>query len=135
MSFISPFANLQMMLLSDRHPLPWITTEKLVYESPLTGDEYEVLQHFRTDLASIPKALILLPGIGQAAFMRFFGAGVWMGAREAVLHDYLRRPDKAGRLPVPAKVAHLIFREALYEAGYPPDLCEAYYAAVVAFNS
>jgi len=33
------------------------------------------------------------------------------------------------------EVAHSIFRKALIEAGYPPDLVENYYAAVRAFNS
>lgn len=135
MSFISPFANLQVMLLNDRHTLPWITTEKLVYESPLTGEEYEVPKHFRTDLVSVPTALAALPGIGTAVLLEFFGTGVWMGAREGALHDYLRRPDKDGETPVPPIVAHRVFREALYAANYDPELCEMYYTAVKLFNS
>lgn len=130
MSFISPFANLQVMLLSDRHDLPWILLEKLVYESPLTGEVYEVQVNFRTDLASIPRAIVLLPVVGTALFLRFFGKGMWLGARESALHDWLR-----GQPDIPAKVAHLIFREALIDAGYPADMVAAYHAAVVAFNS
>lgn len=135
MSFISPFANLQVMLLNDRHRLPWITTEKLVYESPLTGEEYEVPKHFRTDLVSVPTALASLPGIGTAVLLEFFGTGVWMGAREGALHDYLRRPSRRwGKPPVPPIVAHRVFREALYAANYDPELCELYYSAVATFN-
>jgi hypothetical protein len=132
MPFISPYANLQVMLLNDRHDKPWITLEKLVYESPLSGETYEVKKHFRTDLASIPKALILF---APPLAARFFGRGVWMGARESALHDSLRTKDEHGKYPVPAHLAHKIFREALYEAGYPSDLCENYYSALMMFNS
>lgn len=135
MSFVSPFANLQIMLLNDRISSPFIMTEKLVYECPLTGETYEVPKHFRTDLASIPMLLSALPVIGPTFVIRFFGHGVWKGAREGALHDWLRTPDTDGVLPVPAQIAHRIFREALYSADYPSDLCEAYYTAVKLFNS
>lgn len=135
MAFVSPWANLHVMLVSDRHRLPWILTEKLVYESPLTGDEYEIPRHFRTNLVSMPKMLAALPGIGGFAVLKFMGEGVWMGAREAVLHDWLRTRNRSGDLPVPAMVAHRVFREALYGANYAPDMIELYYAAVVNFNS
>lgn len=134
MAFISPFANLSVMLLNDRHHLPWITTEKLIYESPLTGEEYEVPQHFRTDLVSVPTALAALPVIGTAVLLEFFGTGVWKGAREGALHDYLRTPNSFGKFPVPPIVAHRVFREALYAANYDHRLCELYYRAVVTFN-
>lgn len=134
--FVSPWANLHLMLVSDRHRLPWILTEKLIYESPLTGEEYEIPRHFRTNLVSMPKMLAALPGIGGFTVLKFMGEGVWLGAREAVLHDWLRTPDKRwGMLPVPAIVAHRVFREALYAAGYDADLVELYYRAVVTFNS
>lgn len=124
------------MLINDRHRLPWILTEKLIYESPLTGDEYEIPRHFRTNLVSMPKMVAALPGIGTFAVLSFFGEGVWMGAREAVLHDWLRTPDRhEGNLIVPPIVAHRVFREALYSADYPPELVELYYQAVVTFNS
>lgn len=122
------------MLLDDRSEFPWITLEPLEYESELTGEIYTVPAHFRTDGASVPMAVGLLPGIGPALLARFFGQGVWQGFKQGVLHDYLRR-KKDGVTLVPAAVAHRIFREALYEAGYPPDLCETYYNAVVIFNS
>lgn len=132
MGFETP---LVVQFLNDRSIFPWITTAPLVYVSALTGETYTVPKHFRTDGASIPKALIALPVVGQGLALRFFGAGVWLGFKQGVLHDWLRRPDKAGRLPVPAYLAHRIFREALYEAGYPPDLCETYFYAVKTFNS
>lgn len=112
MSFVSPYANLQVMLLSDRHPLPWITTETLMYHYPVTGEVFEVPRHFRTNLVSMPKALIALPVVGVAAFMEFFGSGIWLGARESVLHDWLRT-ERNGSYPVPARTAHEIFRHAL----------------------
>lgn len=123
------------MLLNDRHALPWILTEKLWYDSPLTGEMYEIERHFRTNLVSMPMALAAVPVIGQMLVIRYFGSGVWLGAREGALHDWLRTPDKDGNFIVPAHIAHKIFREALYDAGYPYDLCETYYSAVVAFNS
>ena len=128
-----PFETmLHVMLLNDRHEYPWVTTEPLVYESALTGETYEVPKHFRTDGSSVPRALMLF---SPALAARFFGRGVWQGFKQGVLHDYLRRKDTEGNAPVPVKVAHLVFREALYEAGYPPDLCESYYSALVLFNS
>ena len=121
------------MLLNDRGAYPWITLAPLVYESELTGDTYWIPENFMTDGSSVPRALILM---APPLAMRFMGSGVWQGFKQGVLHDWLRRPDKAtGFPPVPAKVAHLIFREALAEAGYPDDLVSSYYAAVVTFNS
>ena len=122
-----PFQTpLKAHLLNDRAIFPWILLSPLVYESDLTGETYTAPTHFRTDGASVPKAILLLPLLA----MRFMGEGVWCGFKAGVMHDYLRRTKI-----VPAKVAHLVFREALVESDYPPDLVSAYYAAVVAFNS
>lgn len=130
MPFVSPYNNARVMLLNDRATKPWIMLEHLEFESETTGETYVVPRHFRHDGASIPAAIILLPIIGPLLFLRFFGRGLFLGFREGALHDWLRQqPD------ILPKVAHLIFREALYAAGYPADLCESYYAAVVAFNS
>jgi hypothetical protein len=134
MPFVSPYNNVKAQLLNDRERYPWITLDVLEYEDPRTGEIYRVPKHFRTDGASIPKALVAVPIVGPALFQRFFGAGVWQGFREGVLHDYLRT-ERNGVYPVPAATAHDIFRMALTEAGYPEDLVENYYAAVVAFNS
>lgn len=136
MAFTPPWSNLYLMLLNDRHKLPWITTEKMLYESPLTGEEYEIPRHFRTDLVTMPKMVAALPGVGSFVLMQFFGKGVWLGAREAVLHDWLRRVNPRTKAPpVPAFLAHRIFREALYSADYNPEMIELYYKAVVVFNS
>lgn len=129
MPFVTP---LRLQFLDDRSVFPWITTDELVYESELTGETYIVPRHFRTDGASVPEMVAAVPVIGPALFMRYFGRGVFHGFKQGVLHDWLRRGAPP---PVPAAVAHRIFRAALYEAGYPPDMCENYYAAVVAFNS
>jgi hypothetical protein len=126
-----PFeSTLQVMLLDDRAQFPWLTVAPLVYECPLTGETYEVPKNFRTDFASIPIALASVPVVGQLLVMRYFGGGVFMGAKQGVLHDWLRR-----ELVVPAKTAHLIFREALYDGRYPEDMVENYYSAVKLFNS
>lgn len=132
MSFVSPYANLQLMLLNDRHPLPWILTERLMYEYPPTGEVFEIPENFRTDLVSMPKALIALPVVGNAAFNSFFGTGIWKGARESVLHDFLCTKQN-GTYPVEIGAAHRIFRHALLEADYPEPMANAYYQAVVAF--
>ena len=123
---------LDVRLLDTRSIFPWITLSELVYECELTGETYVVPRHFRTDGASVPEALAAVPVVGQALFLRYFGQGIFHGFKQGVLHDWLRRGDSP---PVPAYVAHKIFREALYGAGYPEDLIENYYAAVVAFNS
>lgn len=133
MPFLTP---LVMQLLNDREQFPFITLAPLEYESALTGETYTVPAYFRTDGASLPAALVAVPVVGQALFLRYFGQGVFQGFKQGVLHDWLRRPDKVtGKPPVPAKVAHLVFKEALEEAGYPEDLVSTYHAAVVAFNS
>jgi len=125
MPFLTP---LKVQLLNDREVFPWITLAELVYEDPDTGVEYVVPKHFRTDGASIPKALVLVPVVGPTLFQRYFGQGVWQGFREGVLHDYLLRGA------VKNSVAHDTFRKALTEAGYPTDLVETYYSAVKAYN-
>ena len=132
-----PFnTQLVVQLLNDREQFPWITLAPLEYESELTGETYVVPAYFRTDGASLPAALVAVPIVGQALFLRYFGQGVFQGFKQGVLHDFLRRPDKVtGKPPVPAHLAHKIFRAALYEAGYPEDLCETYFSAVVQFNS
>lgn len=129
MPFTTP---LQVQFLDDRSEFPFITISPLVYECELTGETYTVPKHFRTDGASVPEALAAVPVVGQSLFLRYFGRGVFHGFKQGVVHDYLRRGPNP---PVPAAVAHKIFRAALYEAGYPPDLCENYYMAVKAFNS
>lgn len=121
MPFLSPHANFHGMLLNDRHEFPWISLRPLEYEDPITGSIFIVPKHFRTDGSSVPKYVMLLPPLA----MSIFGSGLWMGFREGVLHDYLLRFDI-----VAPSIAHRIFRTALYEAGYPAELCEIYYSAV-----
>ena len=123
---------LDVRFLDDRSIFPWITLSELVYECDLTGETYVVPRHFRTDGASIPAAIASVPLVGQALFLRYFGQGIFHGFKQGVLHDWLRRGDSP---PVPAHIAHKIFREALYDAGYPADLCESYFHAVRLFNS
>jgi hypothetical protein len=130
MPFLSP---LKVQFLSDQAKFPWITLEPLLYESEIADCTFEVPKNFRTDGASVPKALVALPVVGPALFLRYFGQGVWMGFKQGVLHDFLRR-KVGGTPPVPAKMAHLVFREALVEGGYPEDLVENYYEAVRRFN-
>ncbi len=130
MAFVSPWNLAKVMLLNDREERPFIMLERLEFESEITGETYVVPRHFRHDGASVPAALLLLPVVGTALFLRFFGKGVYQGFREGALHDWLRQQPE-----IPAKIAHLVFREALYAANYPPALCEAYYSAVKLFDS
>lgn len=129
MAFLDP---LDVRLLNDKAQFPWMTLAERRYEDQITGQTFVIPKYFRTDGASIPIAMAAIPVIGQAMVIRYFGQGVFMGFGEGVLHDYLRRGDNP---PVPPQIAHRIFRSALYAGGYPSDLCEMYYAAVVAFNS
>jgi hypothetical protein len=124
--FLTP---LEVRLLNDRTEYPWLTLSELVYESELTGETYTVPRYFRTDGASVPSALVALPVVGFLLFKRYFGSGVWLGFRAGVLHDSLLRSGE-----VPKHLAHKIFREALYSEGYPEDLIETYYAAVVDYS-
>ena len=130
MPFVSPWNNAKVMLLNDRAERPFIMLERLEFYSETTGETYVVPKHFRHDGASVWAAVALIPIVGQLLFLRFFGKGVFLGFREGALHDWLRQQPH-----IQAKVAHLIFREALYAANYQPDLCEAYYEAVKLFNS
>lgn len=128
-----PFQTmLDVRFLDDRSVFPWVTLSELVYECDLTGETYVVPRNFRTDGASVPEAIAAVPVVGQSLFIRYFGAGVFHGFKQGVLHDFLRRGDNP---PVRPHVAHRIFRHALYEAGYPADLCESYFHAVRLFNS
>jgi len=131
MPFLTP---LKVQLLSDKSEFPWITLEPFVYESK-DGTVYTVPKNFRTDFASVPKALMAIPIVGQALAMRFFGNGTWLGVKPAVIHDWARRKDHNGITPMPAASAHLLLKECLEESGYPEDLVGSYYNAVVAFNS
>ena len=132
MPWVEGCSELHVQLLNDRNVFPWITTRELAWFDPVTGKTFIVPKYFRTDGASIPMALSLVPIVGAALCMRFFGKGIWQGFKQGVLHDCLRRGPNP---PVPADVAHRIFRDALIEAGYPDDLVENYYAAVASFNS
>lgn len=131
MPFLTP---LKVQFLSDSSKFPWITLEPFSYEAK-DGTIYTVPKHFRTDFASIPKALMAVPIIGQALAMRFFGNGTWLGVKSAVLHDWARRKQKDGTRPMPAAKAHRLFKEALEEEGLPEDVVANYFAAVKTFNS
>lgn len=87
------------------------------------GEVFEVPKHFRTDGASVPKALMLLPGVGTVLFQKYFSNGVWMGFQEGVLHDWA--VDN-----MPPNDAHKLFKEALTDSSYPDDLIAIYYNAV-----
>lgn len=127
MPFLAPC---KVMLLDDRSVFPWIVLEEMPYEDPLTGDIYVVKKHFRTDGSSVPKKVAALPIVGSIIVSQFFGNGLWLGFKQGVLHDALRRDGT-----LPPHIAHRVFRTALYEGGYDPFLCESYYQAVRLFNS
>jgi len=130
MPFLTP---LKVQLLNDREEFPWITLDALLYEAK-DGTTHTVPKNFRTDGASVTP-LLSVPVIGQALALRYFGEGVWQGFKCGVLHDWARRKDHNGITPMPAASAHLLLKECLEESGYPDDLVENYYAAVVKFNS
>jgi hypothetical protein len=128
-------APLKVMLVNDRARFPWFVLEPQQYDCELTGETYIIERGFRTDGSSVPIAISHVPLVGAMLLTRYFGGGVFKGFREGVLHDRLRRKDAQGKTLVSPKVAHLVFREALYTAGYPEDMIENYYAAVRLFNS
>lgn len=127
-------APLKVMLIDDRAEFPWFVLEPQQYECELTGDTYIIPRGFRTDGASVPIAIAAVPLVGAALAIRYFGGGVFKGFRQGVLHDFLCRKNASGNTPVTKKVAHLVFREALYSAGYPEEMIENYYAALRMFN-
>lgn len=121
-----------------------MVTRQMSWADPKTGEVHTIPVNFRTDGVSEPIAIALIPIIGQLLTVSHFGYGVFMGFKQGVLHDYLRRRpaiwdgDKIvgyGDPPVPALVAHEKFKRALIEAGYPDELVDAYYAAVRAANT
>ncbi len=131
--FVGP--PLKVMLIDDRAQFPWYVLESQQYECDLTGETYIVERGFRSDGSSVPIAISAVPIVGAALVSRYFGGGVFKGFREGVLHDRLRRKDKDGNTLVPAHVAHKVFREALYKGGYPEDMIENYYSALMLFSS
>lgn len=132
MPFITP---LKLELLNEESVFPWITLAPFVYQDPDTLEEYTVPANFRTDGPSLPvKLLAAIPIAGQAMIIESFATGIFKGFKQGVLHDWARRMIN-GRRPMPAASAHLLFKKALTEYNYPPAIIDAYYAAVVAFNS
>ena len=131
MPFLTP---LKLQLLNDRAEFPWLTLDVLVYTDK-KGNIHTVPKYFRTDGSSHPIAIAAIPVIGPMLVMRHFGSGVFMGFEEGVLHDWARRKRQDGTRPMSAADAHLLFKEALEEKGYPEDLVQNYFAAVVKFNS
>jgi hypothetical protein len=119
--------QLDVRLLDDRAEKPWLTISPRRYEDPETGEIHTIPKGFLTDGASLPAALVAVPLLGPLLFLRYFGKGVFQGFAEGVLHDYLLTV-------LPAHEANRIFRTALIEAGYPEDLIETYYAAVVDYS-
>ena len=130
--FVGP--PLKVMLIDDRAQFPWFVLEPQQYESDLTGETYIIPRGFRTDGSSVPIAISAVPIVGAALLAKAFGGGVFKGFREGVLHDFLRRKRADGTRPVPAGVAHKVYREALYKGGSPPDMIETFYNAVRIFN-
>lgn len=124
------FTSLDVTLVDDREEFPWEVISPLIWEDPETKEIHEVPIGFRTDGASIPMILSMIPIVGPALALRHFGKGIWFGFKEGVLHDFLRRND-----PIPPSEAHLKFKRALIEGGYPEDLIANYYDAVRRFNS
>jgi len=130
--FITP---LKLQLLNEDSVFPWITLAPFIYEDPDTGEQYEVPVNFRTDGPSLPmKLLASIPLAGQAIIIASFATGIFKGFKEGVLHDWARRKVNGVR-PMPAPAAHALFRKALIEYNYPPAIVDAYYGAVVLFNS
>ena len=126
---------LRFELVDEHDRYPWAVAEDMRWQDPETGEIHTVKRGFRTDGSSHPKAIMAVPLFGQLLSMRHFGNGMWKGFAAGVLHDSLRSPDEDGNSPIPAQNAHYKFKLALAEDGWPEDVIENFYAAVVRFNS
>ena len=119
-----PFlTTLELRLISDRSPFPWMTTQVLSWQRPSTGQVFSTPKYFRTDGASIPFAVACIPVVGPMLLARYFGAGLWLGFREGVLHDAITRGPEP---MVTMDEGIAIFREALTESGYAQDMIDTY---------
>jgi hypothetical protein len=126
---------LRFELVDERAEFPWAVIGPMRWMDPETREVHTIPDGFRTDGSSFPKQMMAIPIIGQFLAMRHFGNGIWVGFAAGTLHDCLRRGDENGVPPVPAHVAHWKFKLALQEDGFPYDVVENYYAAVVKYNS
>lgn len=131
MPFLDP---LNMQLLNESNVFPWMLLERFRWQDPATGEIYEAPKYFRTDGASIPIEISAVPVIGQALIMRLFATGMFKAFKPGVIHDWARRKVNGVR-PMPAAQAHLLLKNIMTEQGYPQDIIDDYYAAVVKFNS
>jgi hypothetical protein len=131
MPFITP---LKLQLLNESSEFPWILLEDYSWQDPDTDEVFTAPKHFRTDGASVPIAIAAIPVIGQALVMKMFATGMFKAFKPGVIHDWARR-EKDGTRPMPAADAHLLLKRIMEEQGYPEDIVEAYYKAVVTFNS
>lgn len=130
--FITP---LKLQLLNEESEFPWITLAPFVYQDPDTLEEFTVPVNFRTDGPSLPaKLLAAIPIAGQALIIQAMATGIFKGFKQGVLHDWARRSVNGIR-PMPAPSAHALFKKSLTEYNYPPQIVDAYYDAVVLFNS
>lgn len=127
-----PFlTDLELRLISDRSPFPWMTTQSLKWQHPDTGQIFESPKYFRTDGASIPFAVACIPVLGPLLVSQYFGAGLWLGFREGVLHDFITK----GPVPMVGKhEAVEIFRIALTESGYTAQMIDAYCQGLTLYN-
>jgi len=131
MPFITP---LKMQLLNEDNVFPWILLDDFIWEDPVTGEQHKAKKHFRTDGASNRIELGLIPIIGMPMLMRMFATGMFKAFKPGVIHDAMRRKVNGVR-PMSAAEAHLLLKRIMEEQGYPQDVVDAYYAAVVTFNS
>ena len=131
MPFITP---LKLQLLNESNVFPWILLDDFSWQDPETGEVHTAPKHFRTDGASNRIEIGLIPLIGMPMLMRMFATGMFKAFKPGVIHDAARRKVNGVR-PMPAAEAHLLLKRIMEEQGYPQDLVDSYYAAVVAFNS
>lgn len=96
----------------------WVLDAPLIYESDIVG-RVEVPAGFETDLASVPRLLIIYEMWGNRCH------------REAVIHDYLYRIDA---VPQASKLqADRVFLEAMRVRGKPFFIRWFMFAGVAAF--
>lgn len=131
MPFITP---LKMQLLNEDNVFPWLLLEPFTWLDPETGEEYTAPKYFRTDGASVPPAIALVPIVGPALLTRLMATGMFKAFKAGVIHDWARRAINGVR-PMPAADAHKLLRKIMIEQGYPMDIVEDYYNAVVIANS
>jgi hypothetical protein len=101
----------------------WALRAPLSYASDLLGGVVTVPTGFRTDFASVPRALGIYDLEGGKC------------NKAAVVHDWLYSVGSAGQMAIDRATADAVLREAILASGYSAFTASVFYSAVRSFGA